>query len=87
MLTYADICCYLLTYADLSYSGFFTSLRIPSAVTPDDAGAVMLNATGLLSPLTHARLCSRMLTYAEWHRRMLTYAHLGSRMLTHADVC
>jgi len=34
------------------YSGFFTSLRIPSPVAPDDDGAIMINATGVLDPET-----------------------------------
>jgi hypothetical protein len=72
-LTYAHVCySRMLTYADVWYSGFVTSLRIPSAVAPDDVGAVMLNATGLLSLL---------------FSRMLTYAHLCSPMLTHAHLC
>jgi hypothetical protein len=31
------------------YSGYYTSLRIPSPVPPDDDGAVMLNAAGVLA--------------------------------------
>mmetsp|Transcript_103564 Transcript_103564/g.167033 ORF Transcript_103564/g.167033 Transcript_103564/m.167033 type:complete len:1101 (+) Transcript_103564:87-3389(+) len=34
------------------YSGYFTSLKIPSPVVPDDDGAIMINATGVLAPET-----------------------------------
>ena len=38
--------------APARYSGFLASLKIPSPVTPDDDGAIMMNATGVLGPET-----------------------------------
>ncbi len=80
MLTYADVCWRMLTYAGFAYIiyRFSHSSR---------AGAFIGYADVCWCMLTYADVCWRMLMYAGacWH--MLAYADVCWRMLTYTDVC
>ncbi len=72
MLTDADVCGRMLTYAE----SVATAANSPGS------------ARGIYRRMrTYADGCGRMLTYADVYRRMLTYADVCGRMLMYADVC
>jgi hypothetical protein len=86
MLTYADVCWRMLTYAT------YTDVCWRMLAYADVCCTTTIGFT-YFSTITKGfsewsfDVCSRMLTYAHVCSRVLTYAEVCSSMLTYADVC